>query len=74
MPFAVILSAAKDLHLLVFEEKLRMLRSAQHDTWPFSAASKAPPFPTERVAQRRNHSCHTKTSASRPKDRWRSLR
>ena len=27
----VILSEAKDLHLLVFQEKLQMLRCAQHD-------------------------------------------
>ena len=31
VPRAVILSAAKDLHLVVFNEILQMLRSAQHD-------------------------------------------
>ncbi len=30
-PLAVILSGAKDLHLVVFKEVLQMLRSAQHD-------------------------------------------
>jgi len=37
-----IFRAAKDLHLLVFNEILRMLRSAQHDIFPFSAACKNP--------------------------------
>ena len=31
VPLTVILSGAKDLHLLVFKEILQMLRSAQHD-------------------------------------------
>ena len=44
-PFsAVILSAAKDLHWFVSKEILPMLRCAQHDRRPFSAACKAPPF------------------------------
>jgi len=35
---AVILSGAKDLHLLVFKEILQMLSAAQHDRLPVSAA------------------------------------
>ncbi len=31
VPRAVILSGAKDLHLIVFRKMLQMLRSAQHD-------------------------------------------
>jgi len=46
VPTAVILSEAKDLHLLVMKEILQMLRSAQHDRDPFSAACEAPPFLT----------------------------
>ncbi len=34
VPLAVILSGAKDLHLLVSKKKLQMLRSAQHDRTP----------------------------------------
>jgi len=43
VPTAVILSEAKDLHLLVFKEILQTLRFAQHERQPFSAACSAPP-------------------------------
>ena len=42
---AIILSEAKDLHWFVFKEILQMLRCAQHDRRPFSAACSAPPKP-----------------------------
>jgi len=37
VPRAVILSEAKDLHLVVFKKILQMLRFAQHDTVAFHA-------------------------------------